>query len=207
MSKFKLLPAFRRAYRMTLAFFAFILLSSIAWGYRIWVEDPVLAKATIERIIETKFATIVERMTNTGWWGQVLIIFGNNLKAAAFIIISGLFIPILPLLMGIMTNGMMIGLMLGFFETEKLLRKTTFFLSLLPHGFFEVPAILLSATVGMIWGGRNWRSIFGGGSFGTLGAHAEASLAYLPLIILLFFIAALMEVLVTPRFVILPGFA
>lgn len=206
MLKIKLLPAFPRSYRMTLAFSAFILLSSVALGYQTWAADPVLAKATIAQIVNTKFVTIIEQMTNTGWWGQFMIIFTNNLKATAVIILSGLFLPILPLLMGIMPNGFMIGLMVGFFETEKLLRKSIFFLSLLPHGFFELPAILLSATVGMIWGGRNWWSIFRGGNFGTLGAHAKANLAYLPLIILLLFIAALVEVLVTPRLFTLPSF-
>jgi len=192
---------------MMLAFSAFILLSSIALGYQIWAEDPVLAKATVEKIIDTKFVTIIDRMANTGWWGQVFIIFVNNLKASIIIILSGLLLPIIPLLMGIMGNGFMIGLMAGFFEAEKLMRKSAFFLSLLPHGCFELPAILISATVGIIWGGRNWRSIFKGENFGTLSAHAKANLAYLPLIILLLFIAALVEVLVTPYLFTLPGFA
>ncbi|HEY8392625.1 MAG TPA: stage II sporulation protein M [Capillibacterium sp.] len=203
----KLIPAFPRAYRMMLAFSAFSFLLSIAGGYRVWAEEPALAKEIIERIIETKFAVIVEQMSNTGWWGQVFIIFGNNLKAAVLILLSGLFLPILPLVMGIMSNGMMIGLMLGFFEAERLVRKSTFFLSLLPHGIFEVPAILLSATAGVIWGARSWRSILGGGGFRTVGDHARENLPYLPLIIVLFFIAALMEVLVTPRLAILPSYA
>lgn len=207
MSKFKLIPAFPRSYRMTLAFSAFILIFSTALGYQTWLEDPVLAKAAIDQIIDSKFVTIIERMTNTGWWGQILIIFANNLKATTLIILSGIFLPIFPLAMGVFPNGFMIGLMAGFFEAERILGKSRFFLSLLPHGLFELPAVLLSATIGMIWGTRNWRSIFGGGTFGTLGTHAKANLPFLPLVILLLFIAALVEVLVTPRLFTLPSFA
>jgi stage II sporulation protein M len=192
---------------MMLAFSAFIMMLSTALGYQAWAVDPALAKTAIDQIINTKFTTIVEQMLNAGWWEQVIIIFVNNLKASALIMISGIFLPIFPLLMGIMPNGFMIGLMAGFFEVERLLSKSAFFLSLLPHGFFEMPAILLTATVGTIWGGRNWRSIFTGESVRKFGVHAKTSLTYLPLIILLLLIAALVEVLVTPHIYTLPRFA
>ncbi len=198
MWKPNLLPDFPRSHRMIFAFSVFMLIYSVAMGYGAWTTDPAAAKETIEQVINGKFSTIIQQMANAGWWGQTIIIFTNNLTASLLIIACGALLPFLPLLMGVIPNGLIIGLMAGFYEYESILQKSTFFLSLLPHGLFELPAIVLSATVGMIWGGRNWRSILKGGNFGALGAHAKASLAFLPLIFALLLVAAMVEVLVTP---------
>lgn len=206
MSMVKLLPGFTRPYRMTFAFSAFMLIFSVALGYGAWTEDPAVAKAAIEVIIDSKFLTIIEKMSNAGWWGQFKIIFSNNLLATFMIIMSGAFLPFLPVLMGVIPNGFIIGLMAGYFEAEKFVHRSTFFLGLLPHGLFELPAVILSATVGIIWGSRNWRSLFSGGAFGSLGAHLKSSLAFLPLIIILLLVAAFIEVLITPLLT-LPSFA
>lgn len=201
MRKLILLPDFPRVYRMTFAFSAFMLIFSVAMGYGAWATEPVVAKTVVEQVINGKFSTIARQMANTGWWGQIIIIFTNNITASLLIIASGAFLPFLPCLMGIVPNGFIIGLMAGFYEYEGILQKSTFFLRLLPHGVFELPAIVLSATVGMIWGGRNWRSFLQARTFGNLGAHAKASLAFLPFIFILLLVAAMVEVLVTPALV------
>ena len=197
--KIKLFPAFSRNYRMVLAFCAFLLIFSVSLGYAAWMEDPSLAKQVIDQLVSKKFSALAVKMRATNWLGQLRIIFFNNLTATLLIIISGSLLPILPLLMGIIPNGFMIGLMAGFFEYEKVLPKSSFFLSLLPHGIFELPAVLLSATVGMVWGARNWRSLFKDRTFFSFSSHFKKGLSFLPLIIILLIIAALMEVLVTPN--------
>lgn len=193
------LPPFSQTYRMLFAFSGFVLVLSIALGYGIWTVDPVLAKKAIEEIIKEEFMAIIEKIAVLGWWGQFLIIFLNNVKATVLMMLSGAFLPFLPLMVGILPNGYVIGLLAGFYEYERILPKSTFFLGLLPHGLFEIPALLLAATIGTLWGGRNWRSLFREEfSRSTLGAHAKASLAFLPLLLVLLLIAALVEVLVTP---------
>jgi stage II sporulation protein M len=183
---------------MTFAFSAFMLIFSVAMGYGAWAIDPVVAEAAVEQVINGKFATIAQQMANTSWWGQIMIIFTNNIMATLLIIASGALLPFLPFLIGIVPNGFIIGLMAGLYEYEGIWSKSTFFLGLLPHGLFELPAIVLSATVGMIWGGRNWRSFLQGRTFGNLGTHTKASLAFLPLIFALLLVAAMVEVLLTP---------
>ena len=207
MPRLRFLPAFSRSYRMLFAFSGFVLILSVALGYGTWTADPVLAKTAIEQVIKDQFIALIEKMADLGWWGQFLIIFLNNLKATILIILSGAFLPFLPLLVGVLPNGFIIGLLAGLYEYEQVLPKSTFFLSLLPHGLFEIPAILLAATIGMVWGGRNWRSIFRVGTAGSsLGDHAKASLAFVPLLLALLVIAGLVEVLVTPLLFQLPRF-
>lgn len=197
--KLRFIPAFSQSYRMLLAFSGFVLVLSVALGYGTWTADPVLAKTAIEQVIKEQFMVLIEKMTDLGWWGQFWVIFFNNLKASVLIMLSGAFLPFLPLLVGVLPNGFIIGLLAGLYEYEQVLPRSTFFLSLLPHGLFEIPAILLAATIGMIWGARNWRSIIRAGTARSAwGDHAKASLAYVPLIFALLVIAALVEVLVTP---------
>nr|WP_231133341.1 stage II sporulation protein M [Capillibacterium thermochitinicola] len=192
---------------MLLAFSGFVLLLSVALGYGTWAADPVLAKQTMEQVINEQFMVLIEKMADLNWWGQFLVILLNNLKATLLIIVSGAFLPFVPLLVGILPNGFVIGLLAGLYEYELGVPKSTFFLSLLPHGLFEIPAILLAVTISVLWGVRNWRSIFRGEKARTSwAAHAKASLAFFPLILALLIIAALVEVLVTPLIFNLPSF-
>lgn len=207
MPKRHFLPDFPRSHRMLLAFSGFVLILSVAMGYGTWTADPVLAKNAIEQVIQEQFTGLIEKMAKLSWWGQFLIIFLNNLKATVLIMLSGAFLPFLPLMVGVLPNGFIIGLLAGLYEYERVLPKSTFFLSLLPHGLFEIPAILLAATIGIIWGVRNWRSIFKADSGRpSWGDHAKRSLAFVPLLVALLVIAALVEVLVTPLFFKLPRF-
>lgn len=204
MIKLRFWPSFTRSYRMLLAFSGFVLLLGVALGYGTWAVDPISAKAVVEEVIAKHFTPLIAQMAETGWWGQFLVIAFNNIRATALIMISGAILPIIPFIVGLMPNGMFIGLLAGLFEYERNLPKSSFFLSLLPHGIFEIPAILLAATVGVIWGVRNWRSLLRGGGIGSLGTHAKESMAFIPLLFALLVIAALMEVLVTPLLFTLP---
>lgn len=183
---------------MTAAFCAFFLFFSMAMGYAVWHEDPSLANQAVEQLVKTKFSDITAKMQNANWFGQIGIILANNLVATLLLVLTGGILPILPVLLGIIPNGMMIGLMAGYFEYQQVLAKSDFFLSLLPHGVFEIPAVLLSATVGLVWGTRNWRNLFRERTLTAFRAQAKESLSFLPLIIALLVVASITEVLVTP---------
>ena len=79
----------------------------------------------------------------------ILFIFQNNVQSAFFAMILGLFLGVVPLF-----NGMMNGLILGYVyskvsSTEGLL----IIWRLIPHGIFELPAIMISLGLGMHLGG------------------------------------------------------
>jgi stage II sporulation protein M len=193
----KITPAFSRSYRMTTALCAFLLFFSTVIGYMVWQEDSALAQQVVEQVIQTKFSPLVAKMQTTNWIGRIWIILGNNLLASILLVFSGGILPILPVILGVIPNGTMIGLMAGYYEYQQL-AKSTFFLGILPHGVFEIPAILLAATVGVIWGVRNWRNLMLERRRHTFLAQTKESLSFLPLIITLLVIASLVEVLVTP---------
>ena len=126
MRNLNLLPKFPRSYRMTFAFSAFMLIFSVAMGYGAWAIDPVVAEAAVEQVINGKFATIAQQMANTSWWGQIMIIFTNNIMATLLIIASGALLPFLPFLIGIVPNGFIIGLM-AVYMSMRHMAKSTFF--------------------------------------------------------------------------------
>ncbi|UHA73827.1 stage II sporulation protein M [Paenibacillus sp. 481] len=117
----------------------------------------------------------------------------NNIKAGAVIALSGVLLIFPPLLL--LANGFMLGfimqLSLANYTTETIL------IGLIPHGMFEIPALVLAATVGLTpvsWLFRyvrtrhpiNWRHE--GKKIGSIAV----------LITLLFTVASLMEVYVSP---------
>ncbi len=72
-------------------------------------------------------------------------IFFNNLKASFMAIILGITFGIFPLIMGI-TNGYL----LGFVARESAMKEGLLVMwQLLPHGIFELPAIIFSIGIGL----------------------------------------------------------
>ena len=196
----KITPAFSRSYRMTTAVCAFLLFFSVVMGYVAWQEDPSLAQQAVEQVMKTKFSPLTAKMQATNWLGQIRIILVNNLVATMLLVFTGGILPILPVFLGIIPNGTMIGLMAGYFEYQQKLAKSIFFLGLIPHGIFEIPAILLSATVGIIWGMRNWRNLLLERTLPSFFEQTKESLSFFPLIITLLVLASIIEVLLTPVF-------
>ena len=77
------------------------------------------------------------------------IIFFNNFKASFFAIVLGMGIGIFPLVTGVVN-----GYLLGFVSREAVSQNGIFVLwQLLPHGIFELPAILFSIGIGLKIGG------------------------------------------------------
>lgn len=196
--KIKLWPSFSQKYRITIACCTCLLVICVALGYSVWLSSPVLAEQAVTQLIKMKFSDLVEKMQVANWFGKFGIIFSNNLLVSLLIILTGGILPILPIILGIFPNGFIIGLMAGFFEYKQILTKGNFFLSLIPHGVFEIPAIIISAAVGMVWGAWNWRSLFKSTNSEWIISNLRETLTFLPLIITLLFIAAFMEVSVSP---------
>jgi stage II sporulation protein M len=81
----------------------------------------------------------------------------NNSKASALVIVSGFFFSIVPTLAALM-NGMMIGFM--FQNTQLVAGKSIFEMALLliPHGIFEIPAMILALAIGVKLGDLPFKS-------------------------------------------------
>ena len=135
-------------------------------------------------------------------WPLVFAIFWQNLQVAAFCLFGGLIFGVLPIGIVVM-NGFILGYVVTIFF--RLLPVNFYFkialvsLTLLPHGIFELPAIFISAALGIKLG-LNWMSR------GAAGQRKKIfkqdlfdAIKILPLIILVLFLAAVIEVFVSGK--------
>lgn len=184
--------SFTRAYRLTFALSLFCLIIGGALGYEIQQEEPKLVDPLLEQL-----QGLTEKINKLPWFFQALIIFLNNLRVSILMFLLGGIIPFIPLLI-IFSNGMLIGIMAAYLGVNQTMTTATFLLGLLPHGVFEIPAILLSSAVGIVWGARNWLKWLDIRESPGFLQNMKNGLSLLPVIILLLLIAALIEVLISP---------
>lgn len=89
------------------------------------------------------FSSIIEKTKNLSYLGLVLFIFFHNILANLLIVILG-FTILFPFF-ALIVNGFLIGAIIGRRVAEK---GVSVILALIPHGIFEVPAIILSLALG-----------------------------------------------------------
>ena len=117
------------------AFGLFCLTFLIGFAFPIFFADEIIAFVN-ELIASLEGMSVVE---------LIGFIFWNNLKASFFAIILGITLGILPLVM-LVTNGYL----LGFVSREAVAQNGLFVMwRLLPHGIFELPAVILSIGIGL----------------------------------------------------------
>jgi stage II sporulation protein M len=94
----------------------------------------------------------------------------------------------------LMVNGILIGILI-----EVMLREMSvpaLLVGLLPHGIFEIPAVLVSTALGMIMARGLWEELAGNGN--ALDAAKAAGRLFLLYVVPLILIAACIEGFVTP---------
>ncbi|MFD1428178.1 stage II sporulation protein M [Kroppenstedtia sanguinis] len=101
---------------------------------------------------------------NPSWWAAFGLIFANNMFASMTMIGTGLFFGIYPL-MGLVFNGMLVGVILGTASEQSGIHPLTLFITqILPHGILELPAVILAVAYGIRLGILVFRSMIGWGS-------------------------------------------
>ena len=95
--------------------------------------------------IQSFIEKISELTAGMGFFRLFLFILGNNLQAAFIVTLSGILFGIFPVLLAVF-NGYVLGFVankaVGALGASVLLR-------LLPHGIFEIPALILSLGLGL----------------------------------------------------------
>jgi len=115
---------------------------------------PEFFRAEIFSFIEELMA----RLEGKSVFELISIIFLNNMQASFMAIILGITIGIFPLVTGIIN-----GYLLGFVSREAVNYGGNFVLwQLLPHGIFEIPAVLFSIGIGLKIGGDMFVGNIGG---------------------------------------------
>ena len=125
-----------------------------------------------------------------------LKIFTNNVSVAFIMMISGLFFGLGPWFI-MAFNGFIVGVVVRVVQGVRGFPMERILLGLLPHGVFEIPALALAGTAGIVW----YREIMRGGD-GAGERFREGALKALKLFaasVVLLLIAAFVEAYITPR--------
>lgn len=135
-------------------------------------------------------------------FAMVLRIFVNNTTAALIMIFGGVFFGLVPFF-AIFFNGFIMGYIIvgSFFAFPVSILKTLYFsfATIIPHGIFEIPAILFSAALGMRFG-IEWMQKSSAPNRGDIfRKNFMSALLTIPLLIFVLFIAASVEIFISAR--------
>ena len=98
-----------------------------------------------EEEILVMIAELIKETEGLGTLGLIRFIFINNVKSGFFAMVFGIFLGIIPLIVTIMN-----GYVLGFVASKTVAIGGVLVLwRLLPHGIFEIPAIMISVGLGL----------------------------------------------------------
>ncbi|MFY0546421.1 stage II sporulation protein M [Brevibacillus sp. H7] len=160
-----------------------------------------LAKQMLAQIKE-----IVDRIKENG--GSVAAtfwaIFKNNVISSLMMMALGVFFAVFPIV-GLLSNGVLLGFIMAKISAAGVNPLLVFAVGILPHGIFELPAVVFASAVGIRLGMLSFRSI---GALLRIN-RAElvknewhAALKQFPAavltVVVLLFIAAFVESVVTP---------
>ncbi len=143
---------------------------------------PAFLKELINSIIQN----LAEKTQGMGFPQLFLFILENNVMTSFFGLILGVFLGVIPLIL-VVFNGYVLG-----FVSVKVAGAAGYFslVRLLPHGIFEMPALIISLGLGLKLG----RFIFSRNPGEKLKYDLENSLrVFLFIVIPLLFLAAIIE--------------
>ncbi|HEX8974422.1 MAG TPA: stage II sporulation protein M [Patescibacteria group bacterium] len=174
----------RRCFFVAAIFFV----GSIFFGYLLALADPT----NVFRLVEQTLSgfSFVKHLNS---FLIFAFIFLNNAIKGLIVMIAGTVFGIVPLLF-IFINGQLVGLVIG--SAYFLGNPWSTVLGLIPHGIFEVPAIIMSSGYGVWLGYRFYRFLRFGENFAAYFSFALRK--YMRVIVPLLFVAALIETFITP---------
>ena len=169
---------------------AILLLAGVALGCLATLAFPATAQSLFAVVFETISELGETIFLDQGGLQGTVTLFWHNFRAAMGMAVMGVALGVYPLL-GIVLNGVIVGVVMAFSLLEG--QILVFFAGVLPHGVFEIPALIITAGVGLHlgWGPmrKNW-----------VGYRQALRSAVDPLLLAgaLLVIAAFVEVSITP---------
>ncbi|MEM2934324.1 MAG: stage II sporulation protein M [Methanocellales archaeon] len=165
-----------------------VFFGSMAAGYQYSQANPEAIKSIVEEIIK-EFAQFKDYPLPV----LMLRIFAQNTMLSFLALLLGLGFGVLSLAF-LAYNGWIIGLVI--YEVQQKLGLQYIIAGLVPHGIIEVPMILISVAIGLRLGVEVIRVILGSGNL--RGEFKKGLIIYIFLVVPLLFIAALVEISITP---------
>lgn len=128
--------------------------------------------------------------------GIYIILLNNTVASFSIIIFS--FLLGLPALFSLFGNGTLLGAVAVLMAEQGISFPVFFFLGVLPHGIFELPAFFISASLGLKIGYHIVFPLTGETRRNSLKILVREAKGMAPAIMILLVVAACIEVVVTP---------
>lgn len=160
-------------------------------------------EAILQNVTEVQYDAlkqIAEAVFDGPQWRGILILFFNNFVASLQMMLLGVLLGIPPLL-GLFTNGALMGSLLAELGREGMPLLLFITLGVLPHGIFELPAFITCAAFGLKIGYHLVFPLPQKRRRESLGIIWKEFFVLFPLITGLLILAAAIEVLITPLLV------
>lgn len=123
-------------------------------------------------------------------------IFVNNLQTSVILFIGGAAFGLITILV-LSVNGFVIGIVIEYVRQEQGLY--VILAGILPHGIFEIPALVLAGMFGLLLGGELWKELHGSGD--AITAAEQNGRRFLVYVLPLLGIAAIIEGFITPEII------
>lgn len=160
-------------------------------GYSFAEQSPEEARKFFDQ-----FKQVVEPFAELDPASMVVLIFLNNSIKTFLAMVSGLFFSVIPLVF-VAFNGALLGLVLSVSAKEYGLVRAAWLIA--PHGVIEIPTVLAASAYGIWLGLRLAAKLMGGGGGESILRDIASSIGFfIKTCIPLLFLAAFVEVLVTP---------
>ena len=187
----------RRAYLRQLMPYLRGSLTLFTLGIVLGVAAVYQAPALVDPFVET-LANFIKTFTGMPQWKLAIAIFLNNSLKTLMAILLGTVLGIVPVLF-LLANGIALGVALSLsLQTRGLWPSLV---SIVPHGVFELPAVFLGTSIGLMLGIQSIRRLLGRPDT-TINADLSHGLKYYFTVILpLLLLAALVEAFVTAALV------
>ncbi|MFO7968431.1 MAG: stage II sporulation protein M [Archaeoglobaceae archaeon] len=170
--------------------FAILFFSSGASGYYYAQSNPGLASESFD-MLSQQFEVITDLHPVL----ILLFIFFNNFIKALVATATGFFFGLAPIFF-ITFNGYIIGLVV--YVSGSNIGMYQIMMRLIPHGIFEIPAILLACSYGLWAGKQFYRRTFRKEAISIKETILQASYKCVRVVFPLLLVAAVVETVITP---------
>ena len=168
-------------------------LSGIVLGFVLVLVFPSVLEKLLDFLSSTFEEEIASLLSHNNLKTTALI-FLNNIKSSLVLSIGGLVFGFLTLF-GLFFNGLILGIIGGALVLSG--EVVLLFLTLTPHGVFEIPAVLFAASWGLRFGLEWMLDKHKGKRKAVFKANLKGFVSFLPVLILLLVIAAFIEVYIS----------
>jgi stage II sporulation protein M len=187
----------RRAYLRQLMPYLRGSLTLFTLGIVLGVAAVYQAPALVDPFVET-LANFIKTFTGMPQWKLAIAIFLNNSLKTLMAILLGTVLGIMPVLF-LLANGIALGLAFSLSLQARGLWASL--VSIVPHGVFELPAVFLGTSIGLMLGIRSMRRLLGRPDTMVNAGLSHGLKYYFTVILPLLALAALVEAFVTAALV------